>query len=338
MKNKVFLGYFSLIAMLLLIMDPQTALNGASQGIYQCITVIIPSLFPFFFLSSLLCSVLIGSHISFFQPVRKLLRLPAGSESLFLLGLLGGYPVGAQAISTAWSGGKLSTNDAKRMLGFCSNAGPSFIFGMAASLFESAVIPWLLWVIHILSAIAVGLSIPGKSGSNISTKMHTTITLPAALKKSITITATVCGWVIIFRVLIAYFDKIFLTILPPTAKAAIIGILELANGCIGLQQVPSSAVRFILCSIFLAFGGICVSLQTCSVVGNLGSGLYFPGKCLQTLVSFILSWIVSFFLFPQQLNIPWCIPALLLLIITTMLLIFRHKMRKRYGNYAGCDI
>ena len=58
------------ISMLILILDPNTAVRSASDAIQLCLKTVVPSLFPFFVLSSMLTSALVGSH-SIILPSRK---------------------------------------------------------------------------------------------------------------------------------------------------------------------------------------------------------------------------------------------------------------------------
>ena len=147
-------------AMLVLILDGKTALTGASEGIGICLNTLIPSLFPFFLLSILLTGALGEQDIPLLRPVAKLCRIPNGAESLLAIGLLGGYPVGAQNVALAYRSGQLSKEQAARMITFCNNAGPAFIFGILGSIFSFPAVPWLLWTIHIISALLVGISLP----------------------------------------------------------------------------------------------------------------------------------------------------------------------------------
>jgi hypothetical protein len=132
-----------LFAMILLIVDSKTALSGTAQGVDLCIRTVIPSLFPFFVISVLMTSALLEQPLPFLKHLGRICGIPAGSEGIFLLGLIGGYPVGAQAVAQAWKAGSISEKAAKRMLGFCNNCGPSFLFGIAAVLFRSVSIAWI---------------------------------------------------------------------------------------------------------------------------------------------------------------------------------------------------
>ena len=289
--------YISIIlpacGMMMLILDSQTAMHGAAQGIVLCINSVVPSLFPFFVLSILLTNRVLNSHgqAKWESNTKQKSQQPA--KTLFIAGLLGGYPTGAQAVMEAFRNGSLPEKNAHRLLGFCSNAGPAFIFGITGRLFSACYIPWLLWLIHILSALIVSVMIPVQTESLTGHKHGAQITLQQAFNKSLYTISSVCGWIILFRVLIAFIDRWFLWLFPIAARPLIFGTLELTNGIILLQEVDSEALRFIYCSILISFGGCCVGMQTASVTRELGTGWYFPGKIMQSTISGILSLLAA---------------------------------------------
>ncbi len=301
------------ICMLTVILDTKTAINGAMEGIELCIYTLIPSLFPLFVLSIPVSNALTGIRIPFMKPVCRLCEIPEGAESLFLLGILGGYPVGAQAITHACEAKQLSPNAARRLMGFCSNAGPAFLFGIAGSLFTSAYVPWLLWLIHIVSALIVGMVLPGKGNSSCTLNKTAGLSIPQALEKSIRIMASVCGWVILFKVILEFCERWFLWLLPKMLQTIFCGILELSNGCISLHGIAFESERFILCAAFLGFGGLCVAMQTVSVTASIGTGMYFPGKAMQAILSIVLADFVKCILYPNtQLSVISIIGVVLL--------------------------
>ncbi len=275
--------------MMILILDSRTAVEGAKAGLELCLKTVIPSLFPFFMLSVMLTSSLLGQSIGWLRPLGKLCGLPAGAESILLAGLLGGYPVGAQAVADARRSGGLKKQDAQRMLSFCSNAGPSFLFGMAASVFPERWMPWALWGIHVLSAILTAQVFPPRNAGQACPAPGNHVTINAAMNRALRIMTAVCGWVILFRVASAFLIRWFLWILPGDVQTALIGILELSNGCMALADVTDLRLRFILCSGMLAFGGICVLMQTASVTEGLSLKYYFRGKLVQTIFSLLLA-------------------------------------------------
>lgn len=299
-QKRVWTGIAAAVCMLVLILDAKTAFFGAKTGIELCLRTVIPALFPFIVISIVISSNLAGIPMMILRPVGKLCGMPAGSESLLLLGLFGGYPVGAQGVFSAYEGKSINKTDARRLLGFCSNAGPAFIFGMMGSLFQSSVVPWVLWIVHILSAVFVGCILPNKSHSSCKLSQQPAVTLPQALEKGIKTVCGICGWIILFRILIAFLQRWFLWLMPQTLQVCLIAALELSNGCFEVYNVTTQGARFIMCSGILAFGGICVLMQTRSVTGHLGWGMYFPGKILQSVISVLLASAAQHFLFSQD--------------------------------------
>jgi len=291
---------------LLLILDARTAIDSARDGVSICLRAVIPSLFPFLVLSCILTSSLWGTKSKILRPIGKLCGVPEGAESLLLLGFLGGYPVGAQSVSDAYHRGYLSKSAAERLLGFCNNAGPSFIFGILGVAFSSKSASWALWLIHIGSAVIVGMLLPGKNKENCVMQSKPMLSLPKALERSLGVMATICGWVVAFRVILGVLDRWIFWILPAEIRVLLTGILELSNGCLALCEVTSEGTRFVLSSLMLALGGLCVGMQTVSVTGKLGTGMYFHGKIMQSLLSFLLAMICQYFLFSncECLNIP----------------------------------
>ena len=315
----------------LLIVDTETAVKGAVEGINLCLNVLIPSLFPFFIVTAYMNASLTGLSIPGFHTISKLLSIPDGGDSLFILGLLGGYPVGAQLIADAYRNRQLSKRTGHILLGYCSNAGPAFIFGVTSRLFSSKWIAVLLWLTHIFSSVAVGLLLPRPEKATIKLLNSTSPTLVATLRKSISICSSVCGWVIVFKILLSYINLWLLNSADELEMICLSGLLELSNGCILLSGIPNEAMRFILCTAFLSFGGICVMLQTASVTDGLGLGLYVPGKIMQTSVSMMVGILLSVVLFPESERMHlWS--ALLLLICAASALVSRRYAEKRCGN------
>lgn len=311
------------VGMLILILDGKTALLGAREGIDLCIRTVIPSLFPFFILSSLLVGSLSARWL---KPLGKRCGVPPGAESLLLVGFLGGYPTGAQALSRAYHSGQLGKVQAERMLAFCNNAGPSFLFGMVAQMFENRNLVWLLWGIHILSAILTAWILPKEETGPV------TVTLPPvsqsqALASGVRTMGLVCGWVVFFRIGITFLNRWVLWLLPKTWQVVVSGLLELSNGCCSLKDIDCPALRFVVCSGLLACGGMCVTMQTASVANGLSLGWYIPGKLLQALLSIALA-VLSQLTFPD----PCPNTGSLLLICLSSGLLLTGFLRKKKNN------
>ena len=292
--KKVWTGIGAFAGMLILILDSRTALSGARTGLDLVLKTVIPSLFPFIFLSIVLTDAYSGTSLSILKPVGKLFRLPEGAEMLLLPAFLGGYPAGAQAVCSAYRRGCFSTENGRQLLAFCNNAGPSFLFGMISGFFPDLRMVWILWAIHIFSAWIAAQFFPCTPERVHLPSENRASSLSSGLQATVKVMAVICGWVILFRIVIAFLDRWILWVLPVSARTAVIGLLELSNGCCALGDVIDLRLRFVLCSGMLAMGGLCVAMQTASVVGELSLGRYLPGKLLQTAFSIGISFCIVY--------------------------------------------
>ena len=174
------------IGMVLLILDPVTAMEGARQGIGTCLQTLIPSLFPMMVLGIYLTGALDGS--------------------LILAGWLGGYPVGAKVVDQAYRSGRLSKGQAQRMLVACNQCGPAFLFGVGHQILGRGWACWLLWAILLLSAGIAGALLTKRSGL-IPGGRTQPISFPQALENGVKVMGTVCGWVVLFRVALGFLER-----------------------------------------------------------------------------------------------------------------------------------
>lgn len=339
-KYSALLGCAALIMTGILIFDTKTAYAGAMDGIQLCLQSVIPALFPFIFLSILITSGLCGANIPILRPLGKLFLLPPGAEYLLLMAFLGGYPVGAQSIHSAWQDEVLDTKTAKRLLGFCNNAGPSFIFGIVGPMFSGMSTAWSLWIIHIISALIVCRLLPVNKGA-VQIKTYTkSVSLTASIPHALKVLSGICGWVIIFRVLLKFLTQYFIGQTPATVQVLFSGVMELTNGCLLLQCIYYEPLRYVIASVLIGFGGLCVYLQTRSVTGELGLGYYFPGKLLQSSISLLLA-ILSIPLLYKIENLSCYLRCLCISGLSVILLIIIFKkgvaIRKKllYNHFSS---
>lgn len=275
-------------SMLLLILDSRCALENSQAAMELCFHSVIPSLFPFLFLSTLVTTSIWGGSGKWLRALGWMLQLPSGTESLVLSGFLGGYPAGAAAIGDAFRRGGMNRKDGERLLCFCSNAGPAFLFGMVGPQFPEKSMIWVLWGIHILSAVLVGALIPYPT-ELINMPEIKKCSLSQTMMQSVKTMGMICGWIFLFRILLGFLDRWIFWLFPDSLRIILWGLLELANGCCALNQISDISLRFVIASAMLSFGGFCVLLQTSSVVSGLSIRGYLVGKMMQTLFSVLIA-------------------------------------------------
>lgn len=283
---------FGSVGMLVIILDGKTAAAGVRAGLELCLNTLIPSLFPFFILSALITASLAGHSIKPLRSVCRFCRMAPGAESFLAVGILGGYPMGAATIAGAVRKGTLSHQDAERMTIFCNNAGPSFLFGILGPMFPDLTWVWLLWAVQIAASILTGFLLPGGTSKQFAADASNQVTLAACMNRGIKSMALVCGWVILFRMILEFLRHWFLWMLPLPVQVIITGLLELSNGCLVLSCIESSLLRYIIANIMLSSGGLCVWMQTQAVCPTLNLFRYIKGRIIHTLIVFLLSLIL----------------------------------------------
>lgn len=290
MKKSAFLtSLITLLLLFALISASDGAVSGARQSLHTCAEIIVPCLFPFFVISYLAGNaglpVYIGQKLR--MPMSILFGTSGTGAGVFILGILGGYPLGAAVIADLVQKGDLTTEDGQKLLCFCNNSGPAFLIGaVGIGIFHSAFAGILLYLIHILAAIITGLFLSGTKTPCLSddTVFISSVNLSAALPDAIARAAVqivqICGYVVFFGAIVGILEEFgtFPALYGPLsaytaftlqqAKGLCSGLLELGCGIASLQNIPLSPQSLSLCSFLTGFGGLSVCLQTAGMLAG----------------------------------------------------------------------
>lgn len=314
----------AILSMLLsLILFPSQSVAAASDGVELCLNVILPSLFPFFVLSTL--CVELGLIRGLGRILEKLMiplfRVNGACAGAFLLGIVGGYPVGARTAIELYEKGECSKVEAERLLSFCNNSGPAFILGVVgAGIFSSSTAGLWLYGAHVLASVIVGLlfrfyggNIPlhsGKSASALSPPAFSTA-FTAAVKNAFSSTLNICSFVIFFTVVIrmlfltgviTYISGFLAWLLQDLGmrqdyiESILTGLIEMTSGVWSLRDMAASlGSRLCMAAFILGWAGLSVHCQVLSFIGSSGlsTKTYFFGKLLHGMVSAILILLLS---------------------------------------------
>lgn len=275
---------------------------AAAAGLALCGRSVIPALFPFMAVSSMLVSLGFGEWASpRLAGLMSLYRLPGPAGSALLLGLVGGYPIGARTAAELHKKGLLTAAEAERLLGFCNNSNPVFLISVLGSgVFGSPRTGVYLWLIHVLSALLTGFFFrrngesPGRQGLPRATPCQPP-SLPAAFVAGVRGACggmvSVCGFVVFFYVLASP-----LAGLKSPLAAGLTGFLELFSLT---PLLTADRLGFVLASACAGWGGVSILCQTAAALE--GSGLRLRscvlGKVLQGLLAGGLAAAVSLSLF-----------------------------------------
>ena len=270
---------------------------AAAEGLALCAGSVIPALFPFMVTSSMLISLGFGTLLSpLLAPLMALYRLPGQAGTAVVLGLVGGYPIGAKTAARLRAEGRLTRSEGERLLTFCSNSGPVFLISvLGEGIFGSFRAGVYLWLIHLLSALLAGLLLRGREGTEHrapppplaqGSEIFLSAAFVSAVRESSLTMVSVCGFVVFFYVLSRP-----LRLLPPPLSLAAVGAVELFSMT---PLVTPDRLGFTLASALTAFGGLSVLCQSAAALD--GSGLspvsLVKGKVLQGLLAGALAFLL----------------------------------------------
>ncbi len=312
---KKFLLYACLFMLLIfLLCYPSQAMEAAARGLELCAATVIPSLFPFFILSSLLIKTdFLGMLFRPLQPLfSRLFGVSPSGTAAFLLGICAGYPIGAKSVTELHQTGQISYNEANRLLRFCNNAGPLFLVGtVGVGMFGNADIGYLLLFSHFIAAVAVGFIFRKNEKTNQpyqKTQIQLSWNLLSdAVNGAVTSMLAVCGYIILFQVIIQSLYQFgiigfFARLLTADksvgfARGILSGLIEMTSGVSLLSKLHHLPLRSLVTavSLVLGFGGLCVHTQTFGIIKGYHKKTYLTGKLLQGMFSAI----VTYFLFPK---------------------------------------
>lgn len=166
--------FLSLALFAAFLLCPTACADGVREGLSLAAVQALPALFPFFVVSGLLvrCDTARLSPL-LAKPLARLYGLPPEAAPALVLGLIGGYPVGAATACALLSEGVLSREAAERVNRFCNCASPGFCVGLVGlGVFGSAQAGAMLYGIHIISALIVGLCFARTPLSALSQRIH----------------------------------------------------------------------------------------------------------------------------------------------------------------------
>lgn len=309
---KVFIILSTVFLMLCIIAQPKRYTDVALKGILLWATTVLPSLFPFFFLTLILTKIGVVNTISkhFEKLTQKIFKCNGVSSYVFLMSILSGYPVGAKLISELHNSKQIDKYEATRMATFCSTSGPLFITGtVGANMFENNCFGLTMLFCHVISAIICGIIFANigdfryRHNSSINPQKNENA-LYECVYSSTTSIICVGGFICIFYLISTIIKdcKLLLPIewllslpLQNSSNNKIIidgflyGLIECTNGCNILSQYSVPLTASIACAN-ISFGGISIILQSIIYLkkANVNIKIFILSKILQMVISFIL--------------------------------------------------
>lgn len=317
-RKKILLSIFIIAIIILIILDPKPNIDACLDGILLWSTAVLPTLFPFFFLTTILTELNVTLRLSklFFPITSRVFRTSGLSGYVYATSIISGYPMGAKTTADLYQKGYISSGQAYKITTFTSTSGPLFIIGTVGSkMFGQKSLGVLILLCHILGSFLNGLLYRNcfeseKPISKIYTQSSNNV-LEDAMYNSIKNILVVGGYIAIFSMLISMIDRfnIFTPISSVfslifgvdklTINAVLSGLIEVTSACFKLSALSISTKKaLILCTGLISFGGASIHMQAYTFLKrfNMPIGFYLKSKVTQTIISVAIAIIVSLFI------------------------------------------
>lgn len=317
----IFMQFSVLLSIIGVLIFPAEVIETGKSALELSFFRVIPSLFPFFVLQSMAFATGLSQWLS--KTVGKifcfLFKIPDASP--FILGVLGGYPIGFKSVVSLYENGQIEKRTAERMLGFCNNAGPAFIIGfVGVSILGDKTLGYTLVLGHFISSVLVGVffslneKMPKISNKNNILVQSMSKNFISAINLGFTSCLSISGFIVFFSVvaqLLNLFGAInslafilspflrFFGISHAEISAVLVGFAEMTTGISMLNsELISTSLKIVISSVLLAFGGMSIHFQSFNFNRGLNTRMYVKCKILHAflapIVTIMLLQLVSY--------------------------------------------
>ena len=302
--KKVFYTVFSVSQICFLLVYPQEALKAAKEGLNLWLNILLPTLLPFLILTGILIRTEMAGRL--LKPAERiwnrLLGVSAAGAYAVLIGALCGYPVGAKVTSDLYENRQISRSEAQYLLTFTNHASPVFVRTYLCHICLRDQIPtYHIFGILFLSDLAVLLlfrfavyrnriqllAIDGKKKTPVTSSSGAF--LDVSIMNGFETITRLGGYILMFSILSACISHFWN--MENIIGYILSGMLELTTGLCRLQNAGITLMwKYILTLFMTAFGGLCITFQTRSlVVRELSLIPYTIAKLLNGIIAVLIA-------------------------------------------------
>ncbi len=268
-KKNLIVIYTLLLLEIIILINSKIIIKSVINSSKLFILSIFPSMFPGMIMGNLLIKRKVWKIIpNFIKHVfNKIFKLNDIETSIFIISIFCGAPSNALYINQY-----LPDKNTQKMINITHFINPLFIVGtVGIGIFKSAKIGFILLFIMLIDNLFKAYILKDKNitiTTNIKLKQDTLINdFITSIKTSINSSLLILGLVICFNLLITLITNIFS--IPNTINIIINGILEMTSGIIKIKGINFiMPIKIILAYFFLNFGGLCIQMQTISMLEN----------------------------------------------------------------------
>ncbi len=255
------------------IIYPGIASGGVKKGLILLGENLIPALFPFMIVSGYIAEspVTDSAARTLDKAARKLFRTSAYSLVVFVLGCMGGYPIGAKTIREFRRKGYISDTESAKLFNWCINPGVSFVVtAVGTFMLGNTLSGVIIYASCAASSIVLGIFSGFFCRAEQSTTNYNTtheITEHVFIKSvsaSVEAMLGICSWVLFFSTIGELCNQL---IVNKGFRLLINAVAEVTLGC--KATISAGLPLPVLCAV-ISFGGFAVASQISPYLADCG--------------------------------------------------------------------
>jgi sporulation integral membrane protein YlbJ len=267
-KQKPFKSYIFIVGVfllgVLLITKGNIIGNGIKTGLDIIFNNLVPSLFPFMIFASFISNRgFILKNGGFTERITTaIFRCNKYAIFPFVLGILGGYPVGATTINDLKNKKLLTQKDSENLFYWCINPSPAFVItAVGTFMLNNTLSGVILYVSCVLSSLTIGFFCrflnENKSDFSeaLTEKIPNSQNLIHAVSQASNSILGLCGWVLLFSGVCAATDFL---VKNNTCRLFLRIICEVTSGC---KTASCARIPLPVIAAIISFGGLAVICQ-----------------------------------------------------------------------------
>ena len=310
-KLKIFLPTVFLVAFAVLFsVFPDRYMPACLKGIEIWALNVLPAVFPFLFVTSLLRAGGGAKLISrAFSPFSKAVFGCGGEGGFcFFIGILSGYPVGAATVAGLKKDGLLSDGETRVLACACSTSGPLFAIGsVGAGMFSDKKIGFFILAANLFAALLSGIILrffflrrSPATPAPAAKEETREFSLSSCVQNSVLSALAVGGCIAFFYVLaamladfkiLAPLQSLFGAVpaLASCAEGLSKGLVEVTSGCLSLAA-SGNFLAAPCCAFLVTLGGASILFQQIAYLRGVGikAPVFLFVKLLQAFAAFFI--------------------------------------------------
>ncbi|MBQ9112211.1 MAG: hypothetical protein IJY08_01365 [Clostridia bacterium] len=302
--------YMSLFIMILFFKNADAAAVWVTEGLALCAGKLIPSLFPFMAVSSLIVASGLGNAAAcvFGKPFRALFGIGGEGSVAVILGWACGFPVGAKCACELYASSRISHAEYSRLLCICGTPSPAFLIAtVGGTMLGSRTSGLGLYLISIASALILGIilkliaPIPQSNREPpVTNTAQSSLPLAKVFTRAVSEAAVgmlnVCAFVVFFSAFLGTLESAlsFVTV-PRSVHALLFAFFELTSGLSAISSISfiSSNLTLPLCALAVGWSGISVHFQTIAICSApVSFKPYFLSHTARAIICFLLGMLI----------------------------------------------